>query len=358
MKIKLALLEKDNNYLNRIVTMFNVRYAEKLEIYSFTDEHAALQTISTTQIDVLIASDQFDIDASALPVRCSLAYFVESNSIETVKNKPAICKFQKVDMIYKQILSIYSETASHSTKIRFDENAARIILFASASGGVGGSTMAAACAVAAARKTKKVLYLNLERFGDADSFFTGDGQFTFGDVIYAIKGRKSNLSLKLESAVKQDVSGVFFFSSPEIALDVLDLTIEDIRRLLNELRISGLYDIIVLDSDFDFSEKSFLLWNDAADVIMISDGSEISNLKFERMLKALQILEQQDEALRTDKMNLLYNKFSNKTSKTISGLSVKALGGIPRFEHATTQQVILQVAVMDVIARITSDKEG
>ena len=36
MKIKLALLDSDQNYLNRIVTAFNIKYADKLEIYSFT----------------------------------------------------------------------------------------------------------------------------------------------------------------------------------------------------------------------------------------------------------------------------------------------------------------------------------
>jgi len=358
MKIKLALLEKDSNYLNRIVNIFNIKYADKLEIYSFTDERVALQTLSCTPIDVLIAGDQFDIEANNIPDRCSLAYFVEANNIDTVKDKPAICKFQKADLIYKQILSIYSETASHSTKIRFDENATRTILFASASGGVGTSTIAAVCAVVIARQSRKVLYLNLERFGDSDSMFKGDGQYNFGDVIYAIKSKKSNLSLKLESAVKQDTSGVFYFASPEIALDVMDLTTEDVRRLLHEIRMSGSYDCIILDSDFDFSEKSLLLWNEATEVITVSDGSDISNLKFERMYKALQILDQQEENNRVEKMSLLYNKFSNKTGKTISGLSVKAIGGIPRFEHATTLQVISQVADMGVITKITNEKEA
>jgi len=80
-------------------------------------------------------------------------------------------------------------------------------------------------------------------------------------------------------------------------------------------------------------------------------------LKFERMYKALQILDQQEESNRIDKLSLLYNKFSNKTGKTIAGLSVKAIGGIPRFDHATTQQVILQIADMGVITKITNEKE-
>jgi len=357
MKIKLALLDKDSNYLNRIVTMFNVRYADKIEVYSFTELAAAIHTLSSSTIDVLLASEAFEIDEKTLPTHCALAYFVESPSIETLRGKPAICKFQKLEMIFKGILSIYAETSSRSAKFRLDDNASRTVLFASAGGGVGSSTIAAACAVALARQNRRVLFLDLERFGDASSFFTGDGSFTLSDVIYAIKGHKANVSLKLESAVKQDASGVYFFAAPEVALDVMDLTTEDIQRLMNELRISGLYDDILVSSDFDFSEKSFLLWRESTKVVMVSDGSEVCNVKFDRMYKALQIIAQQDTSLQLDKMQVLYNKFSNKTSKTMAGLPLLAIGGIPRFEHATTPQVIEQVSRMEIANKIVSEKE-
>ena len=42
MKIKLALLDSDVNYLNRIVNAFNTKYAEKFEIYSFTKYENAI----------------------------------------------------------------------------------------------------------------------------------------------------------------------------------------------------------------------------------------------------------------------------------------------------------------------------
>ena len=41
MKIKLAILEQDTNYLQRLVSTIEVRYAEKLEIYSYRDKDAA-----------------------------------------------------------------------------------------------------------------------------------------------------------------------------------------------------------------------------------------------------------------------------------------------------------------------------
>ena len=48
MKIRLALLEKDQSYLNRIVSAFSTKYADKFEIYSFTDPGVALATLALT----------------------------------------------------------------------------------------------------------------------------------------------------------------------------------------------------------------------------------------------------------------------------------------------------------------------
>ena len=101
MRIKLAILERDQSYLNRIVTAFSTKYADKFEIYSFTDKDMAIATLGTARIDVLVASDAFDIDVTALPARCGFAYFVDSADIDHVNEQRAICKFQKADLIYK-----------------------------------------------------------------------------------------------------------------------------------------------------------------------------------------------------------------------------------------------------------------
>ena len=99
MKIKLALLDNDQNYLNRIVSVFNIRYADKLEIYSFTRIESALSALESTRIDVFVSSVAFDVNTAALPKRCGFAYFVDSADIDSVNNQRAICKYQKADLI-------------------------------------------------------------------------------------------------------------------------------------------------------------------------------------------------------------------------------------------------------------------
>lgn len=81
MKIKLAILERDMSYLKRIAAVFHAKYSDKLEIYSFTDEKVAMSALDQSKIDVLIASDVFEIDRTSLPKRCGFAYLVDSRTL-------------------------------------------------------------------------------------------------------------------------------------------------------------------------------------------------------------------------------------------------------------------------------------
>ena len=69
MKIKVAILGRDKTYLSRLVSAFNSRYTEKLEMYSFTQEQAALEALTASRIDVFLADDSYEIDNRQIPGR-------------------------------------------------------------------------------------------------------------------------------------------------------------------------------------------------------------------------------------------------------------------------------------------------
>ncbi len=352
MKIKLAILERDRNYLTRIVSVFGAKYADKLEIYSFTDPEVALSTLNSAKIDVLLASDAFEIEMNRLPNRCAFAFLVDSMGIDTIKDQHAICKFQKADLIYKQILSVYSEKASSITGFKMSGDEEKIIVFCSASGGVGSSTMAAACAVHFASKEKRVLYLNLEKFGSSDVFFSGQGQFDMSDIIFALKSKKTNLPLKLESCVKQDPSGVYFYSQAKIALDMMELNTEDTLRLISELKLMGEYDYIILDMDFGIDKETLKIYRQAQAIVLVGDGSVESNNKTERAVAALTTLEANADAPLTNRVSFVYDKVSSKSGQSINAAGMKILGGAPRYSGASVRQIVEQIAAMELFDAI------
>lgn len=352
MRIKLAILEKDVSYLNRIVAVFNQKYSNKIQVYSFTNIEAVYKVLKETKIDVLLVSDYYSFDVSRIPIRCGFAYFIESNDIDTLNNKRTVCKYQKIDLIYKQILSIYSENTENITGIKLTDDNCKVIAFCSPCGGSGVTSVAAGTALRFAAIGKKTLYLNLEKFGSSDILFSSEGQFDFSDIIFALKSKKTNLSIKLESCVKRDSRGVFFYSSTKQALDMLELTEDEISRLISELQITGSYDYIIVDIDFNMSEGFVKLLEIFHSIVIIGTGSEISNCKIFRLYSSLVIKENMDNSQLLNRVGLLYNKFSNKTSKTISGIDIKNIGGIPRFDHATDIQVVEQISKIAALDNI------
>lgn len=353
MKIKVAILESDISYLNRVVSVFSTKYSDKFELYSFTDLEFALSSVERSKIDVLIADESFNIDVSALPQRCGFAYLVDSADVESIKNQKAIGKFQKVDLIYKQILSIFSEKAESVATMKYGgDSTTKIIVFSSVSGGCGGSTSAAACALSFASRGFKTLYLNLEKFGVVEPFFSAEGPFSISDIIFALKSKKTNLPLKLESCVKQDVSGVYFYSSSKYALDMMELKSEDIVRLLSEIRLMGCYAVVVLDMDFSIDKDVRKIFHQVNSIVWVGDGSEISNAKLYRAYQALTVLDQESEESLLNKISVIYNKFSNKTGQVLNSIGLSVLGGAPRYEHATTDMILEQLVSKEIFNQI------
>lgn len=330
MKIKVALLESDLNYLNRLTEVFNVKYPDKLEVYSFTDQATALATLESSKIDVFIANESFDIDVNQVPNKCGFAYFVEASGIEFVKGQTAISKFQKIELIYKQILSIYAEKAEAISGFQVGGNEGKLIIFPSVGAGAGTTTIAVGAALRYAAQGKRVLYLNLEKFNSTDVFFSGEGQFNLSDVVFALKSKKANLALKLESCIKQDPRKVFFFSGPNVALDSQELTGEDIQQLITQLQIGGNFDVILLDTDFSLENSKLRIFGMADAIVIVGDGAEVSNRKIQYAIQAINILEENSDVRTIGRMIMVYNKFSGATGTVIDTAGVRNIGGTPR----------------------------
>ena len=87
-------------------------------------------------------------------------------------------------------------------------------------------------------------------------------------------------------------------------------------------------------------------------IVWTGDGSEVSNLKINRAYNALAILEQSSDISILNRTVLVYNKFSNKSSTTVSGADLRNIGGAPRYEHATIAQVLERLSPMEMLDKL------
>ena len=345
MKIRLAILDEDKNYLGRFVNTFSVRYSDKVEIYSFTNPDTALDSLAGSKTDVFLAHEDFEIDESRLPRRCVFARLSEGNNVSVAEGRHIVGKYQRVELLYKAVLSLYAECVSAGgVSASGDGQTFRTLLFASPCGGAGGSTMAAACAMSLAAAGRSVLYLNGEVFSGADDIFPNEGGETLSDILYAIKSGKSSIYLKLESAVRKDKSGVDYYAPCAYPQDVISFTKEDVETLFAELFRLGKYEYVVCDVPFILCELFLELARRADWLVMTGDGSDVSNRKLLKGVDTLRVAEDDMGENLLGKLMMVYNRFSSSFGQQISIPDVELLGGVPRIQSGSTREIAETIA--------------
>ena len=348
MKIIIAILANEN-YLRKITKAFSQKYSD-LDVLAFSNTEIALKNVRNQRIDLLIIEDEFDIDLSGISDRCSIAYFVNKEGIAEYKGKPAIFKSQSAGNIYNQIVSIYSENMSDISIQRSGNRNSKILLFSSPCGGVGTSSLACACSITAARSGFRTLYLNFEKFPSTNIFFTGEGTFSIREIIRALQNEnRAVLPLKLQSSVKRSSDGVFFYSEPENALDMTEISVDEMIEVIRQVSslVQNPYNYIIIDVNFSLDEEYLKLFQEVDSVIMVSDGSMIANGKICQAYKSLETLENDGEISVLSKLNIIYNIYGSITGRQVEGINIKELGGVQRFSNATASQIINGIIVED-----------
>ncbi len=352
MKIRVVVVDQDENYAKRLISNLHVNYADKVEVYYFSAMETVKEFLVSNHVHVILADAHAGFEKEMIPERTSFAYLVATNDVEEWQGMPAVCKFQKVDLLYKNVLSLFADM-ERDMVVRSGKGDNHIVLFTSAQGGVGTSALAAAYAINKASKGARVMYLSLDKMHRTESCFSGEGNLSFSDVIYAIKSKRANLSIKLESILKKDACGVAFFDSAKNANDMLDITQEDMEQLLKALGTMESYDYIVVDAALDFSPVCKLIVRDfAREIIIVDDGSEVGNVKFQRALEVLKLMEQGKQGGILSKCRILYNRFSSSTGQKLVDIPVETAGGINRIEGASYDQLIKELSAHSVIGEL------
>lgn len=341
MQIRLVIGVQDDRYLNRLVTYLERNYMDKLEIFSFSKPELLRDYFSHGGADVILADETFGLTAEELRGYGRAAFLADTGNSTDSDGIRRIVKYKKPELIYKDILDLYAEGGRRQSFRSGNDQSGQMILVTGFSGGTGASTFAAALAKMYASRGRKVLYVNLETAGMSSDFFSGNGDYHFEDVIFALKSQRTDVRLKMESAMRRDASGVSFFAPCTNAMYMLELNHEDTMKILSTVASGIGYDYVVFDMNFHLDQKFVEIMGFMDRIILVQDGAETSNSKFCRTMEALRIIEEQSKQDVIGNMQLLYNRFSSsKSSSEIPGLRIPVLGKVPPIKHALVREII------------------
>lgn len=339
-RLQVALVDAHAGYLAKLTAALKREHSNQLEVFAFSSLDKAYDFLDEVSVDVLLVDEDLATEGQTGKRGAELVYFTPTKEVEAIFGRPAICKYQSVDLIFKSIIDVCSEKFDHKaakTTVAIDS---QVIAFFPASGGSGASTLAASCALAAVKRGMRVCYLNLELYGTASRFFTGPGTGGLDDALLAIKTKKSNLILRLQSIIKECVPGLCFIESCASSLDIADIRSDEFEQLVQGVSQAGMFDLIVLDMDFAWSHLSMTALSLADQTVFVSNGTPVSNAKFERVYGSLRALELRGHSIPVNKIAIMYNNFSSKTGRRLEASFVPTLGGAPRFVCDTTGELI------------------
>ncbi len=346
MKYKVAVVDSDELYLGRMCRLFGEKYADRLAIYSYSGVDTYEKGKESNRFDLVLFAEGM-IAPQDIPKDIPAAYFVGQNDIDKVEDFPAICKFQKHEILLKQIMDLCLEReVTHYTKKNVLGNITKVLYVTAAQGGVGASTVAVAAARHFAQAGNKVLYISLEKNAITDMFFQSEGEVTFSDVIYTLKTKKNNLISRVENIAQKDNSGVYFFKPCKTVFDMNELTREDVQLLLKEISAIGSFEYIVIDAFLEFNETGFFMCDYADNILLVSDGSKTSEKKMEHLRTGLAIWDGQKDARLLSKSSLLYNRFHSRYGVRSEAIGIPVVGGIPKYEGADEKKIAQEIANM------------
>jgi septum formation inhibitor-activating ATPase MinD len=133
---------------------------------------------------------------------------------------------------------------------------------------------------------------------------------------------------------------------------MMELKSEEILHLISELELSGMFEYIIIDSEFGLEKKYIDMYKKAKTIVWVSDGSEMSDGKVSRAFQALLTLEDGMDVRVSNRLMIIYNGFNNSTGKMISGDTIKIAGGTPKFSNMTIQQILERLAMLQIYDKL------
>ncbi|MDQ2085711.1 AAA family ATPase [Herbivorax sp. ANBcel31] len=324
-ELRLVIADNDQDYIDSFIDFISSKHKNKFYVKSFTNEKSLYEHIDKTdRVDILIIDPFFyreDIDLKKVVAPVVLSAGILPKEI---KDFEIISKYQTGDNLVSAVLNIFSEKSNFEIHTKDGSKNTKVFTFFSPSGGTGTSTLAVAAALECVKNNLNVFYLNLERFSSTTAFFNsaGNGQ-SLSNIMFFLKENSKNLSLKIEtSRIIDDTTGIHYFFPPENILDIEDVTTDEIKRLIEQMKKMAYYDVIIADIGNELNNINISLLQKSDYLFYVLSYDKVSKLKFEEMLKGFEILNKRKGLDFIEKGEFILNKCTDLNLESLNNLTL------------------------------------
>ncbi len=357
MKINLVIADRDEMYLNRFAGYIQEK-GGGITVYAFSsmpsfEKHLALG--ENTDIILFSASMLCDSVRNSPSVKLLMA---EDDRVSDM-GFDCVNKYQKAESFLSTVLLYYAEKSGHSEAVIKGNKNSIVAGFYSPIGGSGKTNLALAVTAGAGRRGRKSLYLSFERISSVGELLRHESQRDISDVFLALKSKEGNAGLKLMEAKYTDtVSSVTYVNPSRSALEINEVTNDELCRFIQEVDAMGEFDIICADFDSSLNIDKINILR-CCDVIVVPFTEDYAGEAKLRCL--LGELELQGEELEDIGKKLIFVK-SKSTQQGCSFLadyiSVPYCTALSSPENVLRSPEGAEMAVRELIDRIEQSDGG
>ena len=266
-KPRIIIADTDAGYIIPLQLKFTEDFFEKVDLEIITDTNYFESLFSTPQkIDILIVSE--DLYSTAMQRHNISHIFVMNEQYEEEKtadlNVNHIFKYTSIKEIFNEITGKSVDVLKIGTA---EKQETQVVLFYSASGGVGKTTLAMGVSASLTKSYKRVLYINAARLQVFQHMLENHSAITAADVYAKLVSAGDNIYSEIKYVIRKEL---FSYLPPfKAALMSLGLSYSVFEKIILSAKKSGDYDFIVVDADVSFDEDKAALLNLADNVIVV-----------------------------------------------------------------------------------------
>ncbi len=264
----IILADTDEIYLAPLETKFLEELGDDALLQVITDPAYFAEFFSKPQTgDILVVSE--DLYTDALQKHNMGHIFVLSETPEDVSDRNSsdyvsVYKYTSIKEIYDHIMAVSHDSLAPKTG---QLQKTVVILVTSASGGVGKTTLAMGIGACLAQKYKKVLYVDAQMLNTFQFYLEDRGTLPylpFGQLM----GDPSGIFDRLRAFIRTEA---FDYLPPfGAALDTLGGDFSIYEAFIRGAKASGIYDVIIIDTDTVLSAGKAALMTFADKVLLLT----------------------------------------------------------------------------------------
>ncbi|SHK07409.1 AAA family ATPase [Paramaledivibacter caminithermalis] len=324
-KLRLIIADNDKAYVESVSNYIINNYSHRFQINSFTEEQYFLDYISKNNIniDILLICPQWYTDLIPKEKICISMILSEGIFNDEVIDCEVINKYQRGDKLVSNIINSFVEKNPNKYYIEHNSKRSKVIAVYSPIGGMGKTSIAIGSCLKSAQEGRSVFYLNLENIQSTPRFFDCESSQNLSNILYYIKEKKKNITLKIEGIrCKDSQYNIHYFTPPDSCIDLNETSINEIQYLINELKTTNDYDDIFIDttSILDEKNKSVLMLSDQ--VILLVGQDDLSMTKLNLFVRELDILSKRNDLDLSNKITIVLNKYIKGKAQQIKELNL------------------------------------